>query len=525
MDSNPYAFNRDVSYPTCAGFPQNVDHKDILEAHIQVVIPEKVSDGWGDFTAEVEDIFSKYQPPHISSDTVIGLWQTRPMGFCQNQVHFAVWCSTTGCGVSWRDHLDIDRPVARSVFRFHRYYQIRRILNKLQAPLPQDQAWALFQNPYDRRAHERLYLEFGVDLYSDWRVSGPNRGLGRVYNYWTNDGYHPVGNGEYDSSRMSFTRQTSNHYIHVDFIKQDAPNADTAWGAFVLDKSEGFTSTGVERLNDSIRTYAWAILGARAQTRSDILGSGTSSDAQKQFLANVEDAISSPVDIPSAIEWYQSVLQNASSKVDYTFTWPLATCASMWVRFRVATTPSSLRLSGSFLESLPTITALQCQPLLRLEKPGWWWLQWKHPNYGFTGSSQQSSWADTRSARSQGRKKGPCRCWNCVRTSVALAYEALRILGQPGRAGQRRPLSEPTDAWQDIRWPSPKCWGARTQCSQWSPAGSQPPCQPVWPGHGQEVEAFFLPTIEDPPCPMGVAVGSQRFNLMQHQSGPELGSR
>ena len=58
MDSNPYAFNRDVSYPTCAGFPRNMTCKDLLEAHIQVVVPGKAS-GRGDFTADVEDIFSK----------------------------------------------------------------------------------------------------------------------------------------------------------------------------------------------------------------------------------------------------------------------------------------------------------------------------------------------------------------------------------------------------------------------------------------------------------------------------------
>ena len=74
-----------------------------------------------------------------------------------------------------------------------------------------------------------------------------------------------------------------------------------AWTTFVLDKSEGFTQAGVERLNDSIRTYFWAILGAQAQTRSNILKTGTGFDAQKQFLANIEDAIASPVDIPSSI--------------------------------------------------------------------------------------------------------------------------------------------------------------------------------------------------------------------------------
>ena len=78
-----------------------------------------------------------------------------------------------------------------------------------------------------------------------------------------------------------------------------------AWTMFILNKSEGFTQAGVERLNDSIRTYVWAILGAQAQTRSNILMAGTGFDAQKQFLANVEDPIASPVDIPSSIARYQ----------------------------------------------------------------------------------------------------------------------------------------------------------------------------------------------------------------------------
>ena len=50
---------------------------------------------------------------------------------------------------------------------------------------------------------------------------------------------------------------------------------------FVLDKSEGFTQAGVERRNDSIHTYVWAILGAQAQTPSDIIKTGTGFDAQK----------------------------------------------------------------------------------------------------------------------------------------------------------------------------------------------------------------------------------------------------
>ena len=56
-----------------------------------------------------------------------------------------------------------------------------------------------------------------------------------------------------------------------------------AWTTFVLDKSEGFTQAGVERLNDLIRTNIWAILGAQAQMRSNILKTRTGFDARKNF--------------------------------------------------------------------------------------------------------------------------------------------------------------------------------------------------------------------------------------------------
>ena len=241
------------------------------------------------------------------------------MQFWQNQLNFAVWCATTGCGVSLEDHLSAADGFLQSVYGFHVYYQIRRILVEIQAPLPRDRAWDAVNNPYDRRGYERICDEFGVSPHSDWKVSGPSWGLGRVYVYWTHNGYHPITDRGYDSSKMSFTQRTTNSVLHVDYIKQDAAGADKAWKTFILNKSDGFTHPGFERLNDSIRTYVWAILGAQAQTRTGILGAGTAFDAQKQFQANIEDAISSPVDLPSAISRYQDVLQYARSEVNFSF--------------------------------------------------------------------------------------------------------------------------------------------------------------------------------------------------------------
>ena len=53
--------------------------------------------------------------------------------------------------------------------------------------------------------------------------------------------------------------------------------------------------------------------------KSDILGVGSAFDAQKQFLANTDDAIQSPVDLPSQITRYQNALKYARTKVDYVF--------------------------------------------------------------------------------------------------------------------------------------------------------------------------------------------------------------
>ena len=46
---------------------------------------------------------------------------------------------------------------------------------------------------------------------------------------------------------------------------------------------------------------------------------GTGFDAQKQLLADIEDAIASPVGIPSSISRYQKTLQYASTPVDFLF--------------------------------------------------------------------------------------------------------------------------------------------------------------------------------------------------------------
>ena len=63
-------------------------------------------------------------------------------------MNFAVWCTSSACGVS-SAHLNYTKhPMIRSVYHFHVYYQVRRILKRLQTPLPHEICFNTADNPY-----------------------------------------------------------------------------------------------------------------------------------------------------------------------------------------------------------------------------------------------------------------------------------------------------------------------------------------------------------------------------------------
>ena len=174
------------------------------------------------------------------------------------------------------------------------------------------------KNSYDRKGYEKICDEFGVSPNSDWKVSGRNQGFGQAFNYFPDRGYCLIGDGEYLPGKMSFI-QKANDDFHVDYIKQETDAVSRAWRLFMLNKSDGLTRPGVERLDDSIQTYVWSVLTAQVQIRTGILGTGAAFRAQTQFKTNVETAITSPVDLQAAIIRYQKVVQHARSEVNFSF--------------------------------------------------------------------------------------------------------------------------------------------------------------------------------------------------------------
>ena len=80
---------------------------DIIKQTIEV---KQLSDSGSSFKAKFPDVFDKNMLPYVESDALVRAWNYTPMRFWQNQLNFAVWCATTGCGVSYEDHLSGDIP-------------------------------------------------------------------------------------------------------------------------------------------------------------------------------------------------------------------------------------------------------------------------------------------------------------------------------------------------------------------------------------------------------------------------------
>ena len=80
--------------------------------------------------------------------------------------------------------------------------------------------------------------------------------------------------------------------------------------------SQGLTSAGLSRINQSIEVFVFCILCAQVNARSGITGnSGSAVKVRREFLALLEDSIRKP-NISASIERFQLAVQEARVKLD-----------------------------------------------------------------------------------------------------------------------------------------------------------------------------------------------------------------
>ena len=93
---------------------------------------------------------------------------------------------------------------------------------------------------------------------------------------------------------------------------------ENSFSRWIIEKSDGLTMLGLQKLSESVRDYAYSILTSQSSTRGPIVGhEARNLDAQQTFLNTFENIVNRRVNTPEDIGRFQRTLQYARSKVDY----------------------------------------------------------------------------------------------------------------------------------------------------------------------------------------------------------------
>ena len=230
-------------------------------------------------------------------------WDHYKFTIWQSQLNFAVFCASSACGVSV-EHLNAKEPMIRSIYRFHVYYHIRRILKILEIPLPYENSFNQYNNPYNHEKFIGICSEYGVsNNLTKWRNQ-------KYFSTW--------------QSRAWETNKPGMSYIN-----------ENSFSRWIIEKSDGLTTLGIQKLSESVRDYAYLILTSQTSTRGPIVGhEARNLDAQRTFLNTFENIVNRRVNIPEDIRRFQKTLQYARSKVDYAigeFVYMLPSDMNLWI--------------------------------------------------------------------------------------------------------------------------------------------------------------------------------------------------
>ena len=280
-----YRYNSDTSYkPNGGRYLQLITAKDLYIQNITVAEHNGHSNS---FQVKFPNVFTNYPLGAVRvEDQRFKDWDHYKFTIWQSQLNFVVFCASSACGVSV-EHLNAKEPMIRSIYRFHVYYHIRRILKILEIPLPYENSFNQYNNLYNHEKFIGICSEYGVsnDLMK-WRNQ-------KYFSTW--------------QSRAWETGKPGMSYIN-----------ENSFSRWIIEKSDGLTTLGLQKLSETVRDYTYLILTSQTSTRGPIVGhEARNLDAQRTFLNKFENVVNRRVDIPEDTRRFQKTLQYARSKVDY----------------------------------------------------------------------------------------------------------------------------------------------------------------------------------------------------------------
>ena len=156
----------------------------------------------------------------------------------------------------------------------------------MKFPLPYENSFNQYNNPYNHEKFIGICGEYGV---------------GNDLTKWRNQKYFSTW-----QSRAWETGKSGMSYIN-----------ENSFSRWIIEKSDGLTTLGLQKLSESVRDYAYLILTSQTSMRGPVNHDARNLDAQRTFLNTFKNIVNRTVNIPDDIRRFQKTLQYARSKVDY----------------------------------------------------------------------------------------------------------------------------------------------------------------------------------------------------------------
>ena len=124
-----YKYNPDTTYkPNQGRYLHLITAKDLYIQNITVAEYDRHSNS---FQVKFPNVFTNYPLGALRvEDQRFIDWDYYKFTLWQAQLNFAVFCASSAYGVSV-EHMNAERQMLRSIYRFHVYYHIRRIIIRI----------------------------------------------------------------------------------------------------------------------------------------------------------------------------------------------------------------------------------------------------------------------------------------------------------------------------------------------------------------------------------------------------------
>ena len=235
-----YKYNPEASYePNGGRYLQLITAKDLYIQNITVAEHNSIHSN--SFQVKFPNVFTNYPLGAVGvEDQRFKDWDHYKFTIWQSQLKFIVFCACSASGVSV-EHLNAKEAMIKSIYRFHVYYHIRRILKILEIPLPYENSFNQYNNPYNHEKFIGICSEYGVsnDL-TKWRNQ-------KYFSTW--------------QSRAWETGKPGMSYIN-----------ENSFSRWIIEKLDGLTMLGLQKLSESVRDYTYLILTSQTSTRGPIIG-------------------------------------------------------------------------------------------------------------------------------------------------------------------------------------------------------------------------------------------------------------